>query len=175
MQFTVEQIALFPLPGRREIALELLSLLGFTHGKPWVTDTVEARGEVWGRPARSTGQLAFAYQALTKPLEIEVLAYDEYSPNWMEAVPLPAVSHLGMHCSSAELDAWNEKMTALHIGIAQTVITDSHTNPAIAGTRRYNYVIYDTRAIIGVDLKFIVRYDAEMNEYMEPGQAEKVK
>jgi hypothetical protein len=34
---------------------------------------------------------------------------------------------------------------------------NSHTNPVISGKRWYNYVIFDTKEILGVDLKFIVR------------------
>ena len=43
------------------------------------------------------------------------------------------------------------------IKVAQEVFTKSHTNPVIAGKRKYNYVIFDTKEILGVDLKFIVR------------------
>ena len=41
--------------------------------------------------------------------------------------------------------------------MAQEVMTESHTNPVIAGKRTYNYVIFDTKEILGVDVKFIVR------------------
>jgi hypothetical protein len=41
--------------------------------------------------------------------------------------------------------------------VAQEVLTQSHTNPVISGKRWYNYVIFDTKDILGVDLKFIVR------------------
>jgi hypothetical protein len=39
-------------------------------------------------------------------------------------------------------------------------MTISHTNPVIAGKRWYTYVIFDTRSILGIDLKFIVRREA---------------
>ena len=45
--------------------------------------------------------------------------------------------------------------------MAQEVFTESHTNPVIAGKRSYNYVIFDTREILGVDLKFIVRINKD--------------
>jgi hypothetical protein len=40
--------------------------------------------------------------------------------------------------------------------VAQRMVTTFHTNPAITD-RRYEYVIYDTRGALGVDLKYIKR------------------
>ena len=165
MEFKVEQIAFFPAPNCVPRALALLTELGFNCGKEWVHDVVAARGEVFGRPAAPVGHLAFAYQELAQPLELEVLSYEAGQKNWMQSVPSPAISHIAMHCTSMELDAWHKKLTALDIRVVQTVITESHTNPVIAGKRRYHYVIYGTRGIIGCDLKFIVRYNPDMTPY----------
>jgi hypothetical protein len=41
------------------------------------------------------------------------------------------------------------------------VDTYLHTNPVIKDSRRYTYVIFNTRDILGVDLKFIVRRPVE--------------
>ena len=41
------------------------------------------------------------------------------------------------------------------------IFSESHTNPVIAGKRSYNYVIFDTKDILGVDLKFIVRINKD--------------
>jgi hypothetical protein len=68
-----------------------------------------------------------------------------------------SVSHLGMHCSAEELLKWRQFFADRSIAVAQEVMTQSHSNPAIAGQRWYNYVIFDTKDILGVDLKFIVR------------------
>ncbi|WP_211257045.1 hypothetical protein, partial [Xanthomonas pisi] len=75
------------------------------------------------------------------------------------------VSHLGMHVTAAELAEWRQFFNEEGIQVAQEVVTDSHTNPNIAGKRRYNYVIFDTREIIGVDLKFIVRLNQDGPPY----------
>jgi hypothetical protein len=64
-----------------------------------------------------------------------------------------------MHCTADELLKWRKFFRDRGIQIAQEVFTDSHSNPAIAGKRSYNYVIFDTRKILGVDLKFIVRIE----------------
>lgn len=160
MKFIIEQVALCPPDGAK--AIELLKALGLTD---WVTDHVTAAGEVFGKQARNEADLSFNYQAVndegTKPaLELEVLSYTE-GANWMASKERRgSVSHLGMHCTAVELLEWRKKLTELDIQVAQEVFTSSHTNPAIAGLRRYNYVIFNTRAILGVDLKFIVRYNA---------------
>jgi hypothetical protein len=161
MNFFIEQVALCPRDPAK--AIELLSALGMTE---WARDLVVARGKVGKAPMTNVAQLAFNYQAsrglgaaagdvAPKPLEVEVLHY-EAGPNWMEDYA-PAISHLGMHCSDDELAQWRRKFANLNIKVAQEVYTQSHTNPVIAGQRWYQYVIFDTRMILGVDLKFIVR------------------
>lgn len=155
MKFIIEQIALNPPDAPR--AVELLIALGLNE---WAADIVHARGVVFDTPAANTACLAFNYQAApSKPLELEVLQY-EAGRNWMENYPVPSVSHLGMHCTEDELSVWKAKMRDLGITIAQEVNTVSHTNPVIAGQRWYQYTIFNTRMILGVDLKFIVRKNA---------------
>jgi hypothetical protein len=129
-------------------------------------DNVHARGEVFGVEGDNKALLQFNYQAgngsdaeAGKPLELEVLHYTE-GRNWMQEAP-NTVSHLGMHCSAEELATFRAYFESKGIDVAQEVITQSHTNPHIANSRRYNYVIFDTRAILGVDLKFIVRLPYE--------------
>jgi len=163
--FRIDQIALYPI--LTEPAIDLLRELGLTD---WVQDTVQASGWVGDRPATNVAQLQFNYQAGNgseggKPLELEVLEYVEGN-NWMdEAIEagqcseVGAVSHLGMHVTESELVEFEEILGRYGIDKAQQVMTHSHTNPAIKDTRRYRYVIFGTREIIGVDLKFIVRRD----------------
>lgn len=170
MRFFIEQIALCPLDPLK--AIWLLKELGLDE---WVDDIVVARGSVYGSgPIENRAALAFNYQATRgmtgkqtsggyhdtvpqdlKPLELEVLHYTE-GRHWMET-NVPSVSHLGMHCSMEELAEWTKKFDALGIRWAQNVLTQSHTNAAIAGKRWYNYRIFFTRPFLGVDLKFIVR------------------
>jgi 5-carboxymethyl-2-hydroxymuconate isomerase len=165
-QFKIEQIALSCDSSVR--ARSFLSDLGLSE---WHHDTVVARGSVFNETdCRNTAHLAFNYQAgngaddkAGKPLELEILDYVD-GENWMdvsrdanETGYFGAVSHLGMHVSEEELTGFDLVMQKHGINIAQRVVTQSHTNPAIKDTRRYKYVIYDTRFLIGVDLKFIVR------------------
>lgn len=171
LAFKIEQVAL--RPRNPAAAIALLTAIGLG---TWARDHVVAHGSVLGVPEQTNeADLAFNYEAtrgltpgermhddevpIVKPLELEVLHYTEGN-NWCNYHE-PSVSHLAMHCDADELAAWDEKFKELGIGVAQEVETESHTNPVIAGKRTYTYVIFNTRAILGVDLKFIVRHDAE--------------
>jgi len=153
MKFKIEQLALYPKdPGK---AMELLSDMG---AGDWAKDHVVAVGEVFCSKGENEANLAFDYD-LPKTYELEVLEYTK-GDNWMENRSLVdpfRVSHIGMHCSKADLDRWEKFFEKRGIGIAQEVNTKSHENPLIKGKRTYNYVIFDTFEILGVDVKFIVR------------------
>ena len=151
MRFFIEQIAICPAD---PVAAELL--LTEIGAQEWVRDTVTAHGQVYGSPGLNEADLLFNYElGAVVPLEFEILHY-RTGPNWMESHS-PGVSHLGMHCTVEELGKWKEFFGARGIQVAQEVVTSNHTNPAIAGKRSYCYCIFDTREILGVDLKFIVR------------------
>lgn len=114
---------------------------------------------MFGYASNNEANLSFNYGLVTGN-EFEVLDYTT-GINWMESFDRQnSVSHLGMHCSAEELAKWREFFSARNIQVAQEVVTQSHTNPAIKDSRRYNYVIFDTKAVLGVDLKFIVRLEA---------------
>jgi hypothetical protein len=156
LRFKIEQVALAPRNPRA--ALRLLKAMGIAG---WVHDTVRARGwvNVPGEMAERTGEnvadLSFNYSALDAANELEVLKYTE-GDNWL-AGRGPCVSHLGMHCDLPELRRWKAFFADRNIAIAQEVVTQSHTNPEIKDSRRYNYCIFNTHPILGVDVKFIVR------------------
>ena len=157
-KFFIEQLAL--CPADPEAAKELLTALGAVH---WHNDHVTAHGEVYGEPATNTANLSFNYELSKQDaLELEVLHYAKWHErNWMQhGQRHNSVSHLGMHCSAEELELWRQFFAERNIPVAQEVRTSHHTNPAIAGKRTYNYVIFDTKRILGVDLKFIVRINA---------------
>jgi hypothetical protein len=157
MQFFIEQIALCPQNPR--LAKQLLSEMGAVE---WHEDRVVAGGEVYGKPSANVANLSFNYQlSASEPraLEVEVLHYVK-GQNWMqEASRHNSISHLGMHCTDEQLVQWRAFFAERQIRVAQEVFTQDHTNPVIAGKRWYNYVIFNTKAILGVDVKFIVRHD----------------
>lgn len=154
MRFEIEQVALCPRdPGR---AIELLTAMG---ASDWVIDHVTAKGAVFNADVELENQatLQFNYDMLKQAKELEVLHY-QFGVNWMQAY-VPRVSHFGMHCSEEELSEWKDFFAARGIKIIQEVRTQRHTNAAIAGKRWYHYCIFDTYAILSVDIKFIVRIE----------------
>lgn len=157
MNFFIEQIAI--CPPDPSAAIELLAAIGAAN---WAHDTVKAVGTVYeGNTTENVANLAFNYQLsptadpFPKSLEFEVLHYVS-GDNWMQRHQ-PSVSHLGMHCTESQLLEWKKFFHDRGYKIAQEVDTQSHTNPNIAGQRWYTYCIFNTRAVLGVDLKFIVR------------------
>jgi hypothetical protein len=159
LRFFIEQIAIAPPKGRAHHARQLLDEMGAAlSASGWVHDHVKAEGAVFGNAAKSEANLAFNYGMgeINGHLEFEILEYTD-GDNWIENIT-PCVSHLGMHVGSrGELDYWREFFHNRQIGIAQEVDTTDHSNPVIAGKRWYKYVIFDTRAILGVDIKMILR------------------
>lgn len=151
LKFKIEQVALHPRDPAA--AMELLDAMG---AGEWAKDHVVANGEVFGSAARNEANLNFEYNMLKGANELEVLHYTT-GDHWVAEDH--RVSHLGMHCTAAELEGWREFFDERGIHVAQEVETESHTNPHIAGKRWYNYVIFDTLDILGVDIKFIVRSD----------------
>ena len=155
MKFKIEQIAI--APANAEFAKKLLREIG---AENWTEDAVTAVGDVWGNASENRANLSFNYDLLNDAKEFEVLAY-QHGENWMQGHS-PSVSHLGMHVTAEELERWREFFGAREIRVAQEVDTVAHTNPFLLETgRKYHYTIFDTRGILGVDLKFIVRREDE--------------
>lgn len=154
-KFKLEQLAICPPKDQVDRALELLTEIGLCD--VFVFDTVKAVGTIFDNVGRNEARLAFNYSALNGAREFEVLHY--LSPhNWMEKHG-PSASHFGMHCTAAELVEWKEFFAAKNIPIAQEVRTMEHSNSSISGKRWYHYCIFDTRPILGIDLKFIIRLE----------------
>jgi len=134
--------------------IEQYKLLGIDE---WVGDVVIAKGTVNKTVGENCAELYFNYQL---GFELEILRY-QYGPNWhqdrnpnnLDVFP----SHQGLHVDETEMWMWREKMNRLGIDIIQEVYTQSHTNPVIAGKRRYQYVIFNSLDKLGFDLKLIRR------------------
>lgn len=159
----IDQIALYASdPG---LARDMLGIMfGMTE---WVTDIALARGTVFGvEVLRMAGELSFNYQA---GLEVEVLHY--ITPlHWHSArakakgelFPPPGlfVSHIGTHVDDMAVARLPYEKAGWRV--AQEVRTFSHTNPYLLERgRTYHYVVWDSRDIIGYDLKLIQRIEAK--------------
>lgn len=124
----------------------------------WTEDLVTGRVSVFSEPeTESRARLLFNYDL---GIEVEILTY-LHGPNWhrhrgndwtgpqVRPGAKPFVSHIGLHVN-------DEELPTLPFPIAQRMVTTDHSNPAIAN-RSYEYVIYDTKPLLGVDLKYIKR------------------
>lgn len=155
MKFIIEQVAL--CVADPAAAKALLAKIGAA-SEGWAEDHVMATGRVNGVGGTNEADLSFEYDMLKGANELEVLKYTD-GPNWMQGLP-NSVSHFGAHCTATELLLWKDFFQKEGIPIVQEVRTVSHTNDRIKFSRRYNYIIFGTRPILGVDLKFIVRLPA---------------
>jgi hypothetical protein len=152
----IEQVAIYSKDPEK--LKKALKILGCTE---WSVDHVIAEGTVRDIPALNSADLHFNYQL--GDFEFEILEYKN-GTNWHDqdalthGVPAtPFMSHLGVHVRS--VDAVKIDMKRLGFKVAQEVKTVSHTNPHIAGKRKYRYVIFDTLSLFGFYFKAIERID----------------
>ena len=149
MKFIADQITIAPKDAAK--AKELLDAMG---AGAWTDDHVLARGVVGAELIQNEADLSFEYDLLAGAKELEIVTYSN-GPNWIGDAH--RVACIGMHIPYSELAYWREFFKARDIQIAQEMYTKEHTNPTIAGKRWYNYVIFNTYEILGVDIKLIVR------------------
>jgi hypothetical protein len=141
-------------------------ILGCTE---WTDDVVTAVGTVGKeKDCTNVARLAFNYQLNT---ELELIRYSA-GRNWhQEANGRPHVgedgscaaafmSHMSYHVENMYDEV--SRLTKFGFKVVQDVKTISHTNQYLLSTgRKYNYVIFDTRAMLGFDLKLIKRLESK--------------
>lgn len=152
----LDQLAFYaPNDAAAEEVMETFGLLD----ADWTVDYVVGRCSVYGGTMEeSCARLLFNYDL---GIELEILTYLS-GPNWhdyrwrkpMNDAPNPYgdkafMSHIGFHVN-------DEDLPNLPFEVAQRMVTESHSNPAIAN-RSYEYVIFDTYDQIGHALKYIKR------------------
>jgi hypothetical protein len=151
----LDQIAFYASDGMEEVRIK--ESLGLRDAE-WTEDFVTGRVSVFSEPENvSKAKLLFNYDL---GIEVEILTYLE-GPNWHRHRDKHGIgpctrpgchafqSHIGFHVNDGDIPV-------LPFPVAQTMTTTFHSNPAITD-RRYQYVIYDTLDILGVDLKYIKR------------------
>lgn len=117
---------------------------------------VRHNGARW-TPAVFEAEMHFNYEV--SPLEMEFLTYFGTGHRHEERGRLsavPFISHMSVHVESVpgliHHMAVNHNMLPYHL-----FVTESHTNPAIRGKKRFIECVYDTRAAFGYDIKAIQR------------------
>ncbi len=136
----------------------------------WVDDMVTAQGKIGvvkdsrKHPTEvNVAHLAFNYQL---GIELELIQY-KAGNNWHQvggrvdeanSCAHPFASHMSWHTEDIAVEHSAFESKGLHV--IQDVVTLSHTNPHLVESgRKYRYIIFDSRNLIGFDLKLIQRVD----------------
>jgi len=141
----------------------------------WVQDTVRTEGWALQRNGQmewvqNEANLMFNYDMW--PMEYEVLHYVE-GWNWhmLRDARTPYLSHYGIHIEGDD----EVVLASRRWRVLQESFTYSHTNPAIKDSRRYRYIIFDSRDDLGAELKLIQRLTIEQSVELLQFHSEKFR
>lgn len=120
----------------------------------WIHDEAELCGLLYGQPVKTKARMSFNYDIM--PMELEFLTY--YGPSRHTSDSRKGdksfISHMSTYVDDIREDVgllFDEYgMKPYH-----RFITQNHSNPAVAGKKRFIEAIYDTRSQLGYDLKLI--------------------
>lgn len=119
-----------------------------------VTQTGEKDG--WAEWTKSVTQAHMFFNYTVMPMEFEVLHYSagdhRYSQPGFGGDPF--LSHFSVYTENLEREA-GELADVLGFGPYYRFTTEGHTNPRVKGKKRFTETIFNTRSLIGADLKFI--------------------
>lgn len=137
--------------------------------KDWKEDIVTARGRVWcptggefGNGGYELGVVNVAHLCFNYDLgfELELIKY-ESGMNWHangRRIGDIFPSHMAYHVEDMQKEV--KRYEGAGLRVAQEVKTLSHTNEYLLTTgRKYHYVIFDSRNVLGFDLKLIKRIE----------------
>lgn len=116
----------------------------------WITDTVHAKGEVFGQPGENWAKLQFNYSL---GMEVEILRYLD-GPNYCRELDLQG----GQQCHIGSHYVGQDGVPRLDAPVIQQVVTQSHTNPfLVENNKHYRYTIYNLLPKLGICFKIIER------------------
>jgi hypothetical protein len=123
----------------------------------WTSDVATLVGMEWGDPSQKEGQMWFNYDIL--PMEFEYVKYStefRHTLDQRDGHP-PFISHMSTYVE--DLDAQVQKVEdALGITPYHRFVTRNHQNPYVVEKEvRFKEAIYDTRLLLGFDVKMIQR------------------
>lgn len=161
------QVAIHVPDHQHQESVDMLSVLGHSE---WTTDTASLFGEMWNpqtamyEVSSVEGMMSFNYTMLGGR-ELEVLSYRGRSHHSLMGTtisnPRGFISHMSAHTEDVERDAAavirNLELAGMPSRVVHRFETFNHTNPAIAGKKRFKEVVIGTRFWIGYDIKFIQR------------------
>lgn len=133
--------------------------LGYTN---WIKDTATLKGVLYGEPVETSALMLFNYDIM--PMELEFLSYHGPSRwHWVPDYKSPFVSHMSVYTDDVIRDT--RRMTE-RLGFApfHRFITQSHTNPGVAGKKRFIESIFGSHEILGYDIKLIQKVPHDYND-----------
>lgn len=155
--FKFHQVAMYCPDGVGE-AVKSYRSIGYDE---WSHDMASLRGLLkvdgsWNE-IETTAQMAFNYQAL--PMELEFLKYHGGQHRHRERERLsaiPFISHMSVHVASVK-DQMELMKSVYGMEPYHVFVTDEHTNQAVRNHKRFIECIFDTRDVLGYDVKCIER------------------
>jgi hypothetical protein len=126
-------------------------------GHDYAEDNAALRGakvnKATGEWEDSVVQAKMLFNYTIMPMEFEVLHYSA-GPHRYVGEQSPLLSHFSVYTENLEREA-GLLADALGFGPYYRFTTEGHTNPRVKGKKRFTETIFDTRSLIGADLKFI--------------------
>lgn len=158
--FQFHQVAMF-CPYSTEAAVQHWESLGYDD---WIQDEALLVGSLYGKRVTTEATMRFNYDIM--PMELEFLEYHGPS-RWSDTVRYtldPFISHMSVYTDDVIRDT--AKLTELlRQPPFHRFITQEHSNPGVAGKKRFIESIFDTHGLLGYDTKLIQKvphdYDDE--------------
>lgn len=166
LPYQFHQVAIFQGPTELRFRPDLdaprsiLQLIGF---RGWIEDTADLKGILDGEPVLTRARMLFSYELM--PMEFEFLWYDGPShnlANWEVNGNNPFISHLSTYVD--DIFEATREMASIFGAPFHRFITQSHTNPAVIGKKRFIESIFNTRLSLGFDLKLIQKVPWDYND-----------
>ncbi len=156
--YVFHQVAMYAPEGVHD-AVRTYRSMGFDewHRDNALLEGVQRAGDGSWHAVEVSAEMAFNYQAL--PMELEFLNYSGHGHRHEERSKLsriPFISHMSVHVDSVR--AQMELMKSVY-GMEPywLFVTSHHSNPAVKGKKRFVECIFDTRRMLGYDVKCIER------------------
>lgn len=148
--FQFHQVAIF-CPAGVMHAVRLWRSLGYQN---WIRDDAVLKGKLDSLgDVNTSATMMFNYDIM--PMELEFLHYDGPS-RWrhIEKDAAPFISHMSTYTEDVARDT--HRLTS-YLGKPpfHRFITQQHSNPGVAGKKRFIESIFDTHGWLGYDLKLI--------------------
>ena len=143
--YQFHQIAIYA--ANQDNAVDFYKEMGHTD---WIEDFAILHGWLDGELVETKAHIQFNYDIM--PMELEFLTYmgpNRHTAQGRDGV-VPFISHMSVYTDDVFDVAMNMPMKPYH-----RFVTRDHMNPGVRDKKRFIECIYDTRNVLGYDIKFI--------------------